>query len=70
MNNALVELDDELYIDPAWCTECGSCAAMCYENAIGYEGLDLVKGIFLHENIDDISRLLLVNSGVDNLFPG
>lgn len=66
MSNAIVDLHDELYINPAWCTECGTCAAMCYEDAIGYEGLDLVTENFLHENTEDISWHLLVNSGVDD----
>jgi len=65
MNNAFVDLDDKLCINPAWCTECGSCAAMCYENAIGYEGLDLEKEDFLNENIEDISWHLHVSSDVD-----
>jgi ferredoxin len=60
MNNAIVDLDDELYINPVWCTECGSCAAMCYEDAIGYEGLDLAKENFFQDNITDLSWNLLL----------
>lgn len=40
-NYAIIDLIDELRINPYWCTDCGSCESMCYENAIGYEGLDL-----------------------------
>ena len=50
MNCAIVELMDELRINPALCAECGSCAALCYENAIQFEGIDIDEGYLLQEN--------------------
>ena len=61
MNGAIVDLMDELRINPAWCAECGSCAAMCYENAIRYEGLDLEEDNFLQENAKDLTEHLLAD---------
>ena len=61
MNGAIVDLMDELRINPAWCAECGSCAAMCYENAIQYEGLDMEEDIFLQGNTKDLTGHLLAD---------
>ena len=50
-----------LSINIGECAECGSCAAMCYENAIQYEGLDLEEDNFLQENIKDLTGHLLAD---------
>lgn len=59
MNGAIIDLIDDFYINPAWCNECGSCAAMCYENAIQYEGLDSIEDNILHEYAEDLTMYLL-----------
>ena len=59
MNGAIVDLMNELRINPAWCAESGSCAAMCYENAILFEGLETEEDYFLQENTKDLTGQLL-----------
>ena len=34
MSGVIIDLIDQQVINPAWCQECGSCAAICYGDAI------------------------------------
>jgi flavoprotein len=43
INGAIIDLLEFCQINPAWCVECGSCAEMCFENAIVYNGIIEVK---------------------------
>ncbi len=53
MNGAIVDFMDEIHVNPIWC------AAMCYENAIRYDGLNLEKDINLQQNTEArVSNLL------------
>ena len=48
MNGAMVGLIDIPAIDPAWCLECGSCAAICSYNAIHLEGFEVRENEYLN----------------------
>ena len=61
MKGVIVDPMDEFRINPALCAECGSYAAMCYENAIRFEGLYLEVDYFLQENTKDLTRQLLAD---------
>jgi MinD superfamily P-loop ATPase len=59
INGAIINMMDEVYIDPKWCTECGSCAVLCYENAIQHEGLALEENNILEQDgYDPINCIL------------
>ena len=61
MNGAMVYLIDQPAIDPAWCCECGSCAAMCYHHAIHMEGLESDEYTYLNYANWELDRIALVS---------
>jgi MinD superfamily P-loop ATPase len=68
INGAIIDLTEQIHINPAWCTECGSCEAMCYEDAIVYKGLEermpeVYQGesmdFILHNSENPVSEMIL-----------
>jgi formate hydrogenlyase subunit 6/NADH:ubiquinone oxidoreductase subunit I len=52
MNNAVTNYIDFYLIDPRWCIDCGSCAAICEENAIILNGIEEMRSTSYEEPLE------------------